>query len=145
MSRFSQGTFYPTNPNKYIGKGEIFYRSSWELTIMNKCDQHPDIINWASESIKIPYQDPFTGKRRTYIPDFFILFRDINGNKRGEILEVKPIRQSMIEAAKTKGDRYAVAINTAKWKAADAFCKLYDNMTFKILTEQQIYRNTGRK
>ena len=144
MSRFSQGTFYPTNPNKYIGKGEIFYRSSWELTIMNKCDQHPDIINWASESIKIPYQDPFTGKRRTYIPDFFILFRDINGNKRGEILEVKPIRQSMIEAAKTKGDRYAVAINTAKWKAADAFCKL-KGITFRVLTEQHLYRNTGKK
>jgi hypothetical protein len=111
---------------------------------MNKCDQHPDVIQWASESVKIPYQDPFTGKKRTYIPDFLIIFRDINGNKRGEILEVKPMRQTMKEAAKTKRDRYAVEINTAKWKAAESYCKMYDNLQFRIMTEQQIYRNTGK-
>ena len=70
-TKFSHGKFTPKNPEKYIGTYPISYRSSWELVFMNKCDTHPNIKQWASESIKIPYRNPLTKKHTYYIPDFF--------------------------------------------------------------------------
>ena len=72
--RFSQGVFNIKNPNKYIGLGSPRYRSSWELSVMKMCDENDSIHQWASESIKIPYRDPLTGKATVYVPDFLHSF-----------------------------------------------------------------------
>lgn len=145
MAGFNQGAFLPKNPDKYVGSGPITYRSSWELTFMNVCDQHPNIMQWASESIKIQYQDPFTpGKIRTYIPDFFILYVDKNGGKHAEIIEIKPLSQALPEAARSKKDQEAVILNDAKWRAAYEWCRR-NGMTFRIMTEKQLYRSAGGK
>ena len=60
--KFSQGVYEVKNREKYIGLGSPRYRSSWELTVMRMCDENDAIQQWASESIKIPYRDPLTGK-----------------------------------------------------------------------------------
>ena len=78
MSRWARGPFTPKYPDKYIGKKTPTYRSSWEWAFMNFCDNNPSIINWASESIKIPYRHPLTGKQTIYVPDFFILYNGKN-------------------------------------------------------------------
>lgn len=144
MPSYNQGIFQPQNPSKYSGNGPITYRSAWELTFMNLCDQHPNILKWASESIKIPYQDPFTGKLRTYIPDFFIVFSDKNGLKRAEIIEIKPLSQSIPEAARSRRDQEALLLNMAKWDAAQKWCKS-QGINFRVMTERQLYAQAGGK
>lgn len=145
MATYNQGVFQPKNPSKYIGSQPITYRSAWELTFMNVCDNHPNILQWASESIKIPYEDPFQpGKIRNYIPDFFIVYVDKNGARHGEIIEIKPLSQSIPEAARTRKDMEAIALNEAKWKAAWAYCRS-NGIKFRIMTEQQLYRGAGGK
>ena len=37
------------------------------------------MAKWASESIKIPFQNPLTGRHTVYVPDFFIQYNNKNG------------------------------------------------------------------
>jgi len=142
MSKYSQDEFVPRNPQKLVGNARPFYRSSWELTVMTLLDQHPNVINWASESIAIPYVNPLTGKRSMYIPDFLIVYQDKFGKRRAELVEVKPKKEAIAENARSKRDKAALLVNTAKWAAAMAYCKK-NGLTFRILTEDDIYIKKG--
>lgn len=146
MSKYSQGRFIPKNPQKLVGKSEVTFRSSWELTVMSFLDSHPSVIQWASESISIPYTNPLTGQQRKYIPDFMVLYQDKNGKRRAEVIEVKPSKEAIAENVKSKRDRAMLLINTAKWAAAMTWCKKH-GMTFRVLTEADIYitKPKGRK
>ena len=73
MAKFAQGRYNMKNPDKYIGGKTPLYRSSWEFAFMGFCDESPSIQKWASESIRIPYRHPFTGKFTIYVPDFFVV------------------------------------------------------------------------
>jgi hypothetical protein len=143
MAKYSQGEFVPLNPGKIVGNAKILYRSSWELTVMTLLDQHPNVINWASESIAIPYINPLTGRRSSYIPDFLVVYRDKHGHQRAELIEVKPKKEAIKENARSKRDKASLMINTAKWAAAMMFCKK-NGLTFRILTEDDIYWQSGR-
>ncbi len=68
MARFAQGKYTLVNPDKYVGNKTPTYRSSWEWHFMRFCDSDARILKWASEAIKIPYKDPFTGKGTVYVP-----------------------------------------------------------------------------
>jgi len=94
--KFSQGVYEVRNANKYVGKGKPRYRSSWELSFMNFLDNNEHIMQWASESISIPYRHPLTGKQTIYVPDFLVIYRDKNGKQRAELVEIKPSGQSML-------------------------------------------------
>ena len=144
MSKYSQDNFIPKNPHKLVGNATPFYRSSWELTVMTLLDNHPNVIQWASESITIPYINPLTGKRSLYVPDFFVLYRDKSGRERAELIEVKPRKEAIAENAKSKRDRAALVVNTAKWAAAMTYCKKA-GINFRILTENDIYITKGNK
>jgi hypothetical protein len=144
MTKYSQDEFVPKNPNKLVGNSRPFYRSSWELTVMNLLDQHPNVINWASESITIPYVNPLTGKKSIYIPDFFILYKDRSGRQRAELVEVKPSKEAIAENAKSKRDKAALLVNTAKWAAAMTWCKK-NGVNFRILTESDLYITKGKQ
>ena len=139
MPRFTKGNYDPINPKKYIGKYPIIYRSGWELGLMQKFDLHPNIMEWASESLQIPYRNPFTNKNTVYIPDFFVKYLDKDNKIHAEIIEVKPLKETVLEKARTKKDKMSVALNTVKWQAAQAFCKK-TGLTFRIMTEEQLFR-----
>lgn len=136
--KYNQGIFTPKNPQKYIGTLPIEYRSAWELSFMNFIDTHPSIIQWASESIPIAYANPFTNIMHTYYPDFFIRYMDKDGNIFSEIVEVKPLSQTIMEKAKRKEDKMAVKINHAKWNAAIRWCN-ERGYKFRVITERQLY------
>ena len=138
-----QGPFIPQNPQKLIGQQSVMARSSWERTVMNFLDTHPSVIQWASESIRVNYINPLTGKRSQYVPDFMIIYQDKNGNRKHEIVEVKPKSQALAEHAKSRYDKAMQIVNMAKWAAALAWCK-QNGMTFRILTEDSIYASTGQ-
>jgi hypothetical protein len=142
--KFAKGKFNPSNPAKYAGRNTPTYRSSWELSFMQFCDNHPGVIQWASESMSIPYKNPLTGKNTFYVPDFFIMYQDKNGTNRAELIEVKPRTQTTMENARSTRDKAAVAVNHAKWTAASAFCK-QNGMMFRVITEHDIYQNSRKK
>ena len=137
MAKYAQGYFNARNPEKYVGKGNIIYRSSWEFVFMQFCDNHPSVIQWASESISIPYLNPVTGKQSRYVPDFFVMYQDKNGQNHGELMEVKP-KKEMLENAKSQRDKLVAIINAAKWQAARAWCSA-NGLTFRVITEENLF------
>lgn len=137
-SKFIQGYYTPINPSKYVGATKPMYRSSWELKLMQLFDTHPSFISWASESLKIPYRNPFTNKYTVYVPDFVITYTDASGRVIAEIIEVKPAKETFMEQAKSKKSKAAVALNSFKWAAAQAFAK-HHGMRFRVLTESNIF------
>jgi hypothetical protein len=145
MANWAQGIYVPKNPEKYIGKGKIKYRSGWELRVMMFLDENKHIMKWASEAIAIPYINPLTGKRSNYIPDFFIVYEDKHHKTHAEIVEVKPKSQTSLQEAKTKQDKVAAIVNQAKFAAAMAYCK-HNGFVFRVISEDSIFMNsTSRK
>ena len=141
MSKFAQGVYEVRNPEKYVGGTKPRYRSGWEFTFMQFCDNNSSVIKWASESIRIPYRHPLTGKNTTYVPDFFIIYENKFGLKRAEIVEIKPKKQSLIESRTASArDRAVVAVNHAKWQAANAYAKS-QGLTFRVITESDLFHN----
>jgi hypothetical protein len=145
MAKFAQGTFVPKNTKKYVGKHTPRYRSGWELTFMNFCDNNKNVLYWASEAIVVPYRNPFTGQPKNYIPDFFVVYENKYGKKVAEVVEIKPKKQSLIESKVANAkDRMVVAINHAKWQAAMAYCK-HQGYTFRVITEDDLFYNGRSK
>ncbi len=76
MSKYAQGKYTVKNREKYVGRKEPTYRSSWEFSFMAFADNNPNILQWASEPFMIPYRNPFTGKNTIYVPDFMMVYVD---------------------------------------------------------------------
>lgn len=141
---YAQGFFEIVNKDKYVGTALPKFRSSWELAFMRMCDQHPNIIKWASENVKIPYRHPLTGQYRNYVPDFMIQYIDKNNKPHVELIEIKPSDQTTMESAKTRKQKEQVIINSEKWRAAHEWCKR-KGIRFKVINEKQIFNNHKRK
>lgn len=144
MSKFASGSYTVKNPTKYVGKGTPRYRSGWELTFMMFLDSNDNILQWASESISIPYRNPITGKPSMYVPDFLITYRDKNNQMRAELIEIKPKKQSIIESKASARDRAVVAVNYAKWDSATKWAKR-NGLTFRVINEDQIFHQGAKK
>ena len=144
MGKYAQGKFQIQNPNKYVGKGEPTYRSSWEFAFMQFCDNNPAVVQWASEAIHVNYRNPFTGKNTIYVPDFLIIYMDKNGKRHGEVVEIKPSKETTMEAAKSQRDKAAVALNMFKWEAARKFCAA-QGLRFRIVNEQDIFHGSKKR
>ena len=144
MSKFAQGPYTIKNIAKYVGKNTPRYRSGWEFAFMTFCDNNDHILQWASESITIPYRNPITGKQTIYVPDFLIQYRNKNNQVITELIEIKPKKQSVIESKTSQRDRAAVAVNYAKWDAAMKWCKR-NGLTFRVVTEDDIFHQGGKK
>ena len=138
MARFIQSIYSPKNKYKYIGTRMPVCRSSWERTMCMFFDNHPSILQWASEPFSVKYRDPLTNKMKNYWPDFLVIFQDANGNKHGEVMEVKPRSQSINSYARTQSDKAAILRNHAKWDAILCYCE-HNGLKFRLLNEQQIF------
>ena len=143
MSKYAQGKYQVKNVDKYMGKRLPSYRSSWEFAFMNFCDNNPAVLNWVSEGVKIPYFNPVSGKNTIYVPDFLIVYVDANQRKHTELVEIKPSTETTMESARSYRDKLSVAINMAKWAAADSWARA-NNMRFRVITEYDIFKNTKR-
>ena len=144
MARWAQGAYTPKNSEKYIGKGRPKYRSGWELSMMRFLDENKNIIYWASESLRIPYKNPLTGKISSYVPDFFIVYEDKKHTTRAEVIEVKPRSQTSLTEARSKQEQAQAIINQAKFAAANAYCH-QQGYVFRVVTEDDIFANTRSK
>lgn len=140
MRSWAQGVYQVVNPKKYVGNGLPRYRSGWEHSFMRFCDTNDNILQWASESVRIPYLHPLTGKMTTYVPDFLITYRTRDNTVRAELIEIKPKGQSSITEGQNSRDRAVVAVNYAKWDAATKWCR-NQGLTFRVITEDDMFRN----
>ena len=128
-----KGKFIPSNRKKYRGDiNNIIYRSLWERKFMVHCDTKPEIIEWGSEEIIIPYISPLDRKRHRYFPDFYI--KTNNGDKF--MIEIKPKKFTKPPRATKRVTKAFLhetkewARNCAKWTAAKAVC---DRQGWKFL------------
>lgn len=145
MSRFASGKYVLQNPEKYVGNKTPTYRSSWEWAFMKFCDNHPAVESWASEAVRIPYKDPLTGKVSSYVPDFFIKYVDKNGKQFAEIVEVKPMNQTLLEkVGRNRVNQAQFIRNQAKWTAATAWCK-QQGIRFRVVSEKDLFHQGTRK
>jgi len=143
MSKFAQGSYVIKNKAKYVGKGTPRYRSGWELAFMRFLDNNDSILQWASESISIPYRNPITGKQSIYVPDFLITYRNRNNQMVAEVIEIKPKKQSVVESKMKANERAVVAVNYAKWDSATKWCKK-QGLLFRVITEDDMFRNGNK-
>lgn len=144
-----KGIYKPKNPQKYKGdSNEIIFRSSWERAFMCYLDNHPNIIEWSSEGVIIPYHCPVRQNMHRYFVDFWIKKRTVDDIIECDLIEIKPFKETQPPEspynAKTRKKRRRLiqesqtfAINMAKWEAAKAFCKKR-GWNFKIFTEKEL-------
>ena len=141
-----KGIFKPKFPQKYKGNPcNIIYRSSWELRLMSHFDLCKNVIWWSSEEKSISYISPIDNKPHRYFPDFIIHIKNANNDFETIMIEVKPEKQ-IVEPKKERNKKskkyieevFTYAKNTAKWKAAEEYCRK-KGWKFKILTEKDIF------
>jgi hypothetical protein len=143
MSKFAQGAYVVKNKQKYVGRGTPRYRSGWEHAFMRFLDNNDNILQWASESISIPYRNPITGKQSIYVPDFLITYKNRNNQMIAEVIEIKPKKQSVVESKMKANERAVVAVNYAKWDSATKWCRK-QGLLFRVITEDDMFRNGNK-
>lgn len=141
-SRYRQGIFVPTNPDKYIGESEIRYRSSWELRVCKWFDNHPSVLFWNSESLIVNYMSPVDSKMHRYYVDFVAKMKRRDGSIKTYAIEIKP--EAQCNPPKNNKNRQRMltetvtyVTNQAKWKTAKEYCAKL-GMEFIVLTEKDI-------
>jgi hypothetical protein len=102
------------------------------------------VLQWASESVSIPYRNPLTGKASMYVPDFLVTYRGRNNTTVAELIEIKPKKQSLIESRMNDRDRAIVAVNYAKWDSATKWARK-NGLTFRVINEDMIYHQGAKK
>ncbi len=133
-----QGKFIPKNPSKYKGNvRDIVYRSGYELKFMNWADLNQDVVEWASETVVIPYRSPLDRRIHRYFVDFYL--KTVGGTY---LIEVKPDRFTRPPEPRRKTKKYLQevaqwGVNEAKWKSAQEFCD-DRGWIFKIITEKEL-------
>ena len=151
MGESIKSKYKPSFPKKYQGDpNNIICRSSWERKFCKWCDANDNIIAWGSEEFSIPYRSPVDGRVHRYYPDFIIKVREQTGDIKTYVIEVKPKKQTREpKKPKRQSKSYITevktyAVNQAKWKAADEWCK-DRRIEFKIITEDELGINYGKK
>jgi len=135
-----KGKYRPKNTKKYRGDPmKIVYRSLWERQAFRWLDGNPDILEWNSEEIVVPYRCKTDGKVHRYFTDLWIRFQD----DQQYLIEIKPKKQTEPpKQPKRQSKRYitevmAYAKNTSKWDAANEYCEKR-GWIFQIWTEETL-------
>lgn len=142
--KFYQGFYNPKNIHKYVGKKDnIIYRSGLELKFYRFCDNNPNVIEWGSEEIVVPYFDTLQKKSRKYFIDAYVKIKEGDITKK-YLVEVKPWKQTQ-EPKVSKGKKKSSLLyeqisyknNCDKWAFAREFAKKH-GMEFIIITEKEL-------
>lgn len=146
---FKQGIFKPQNSQKCLNKENIVYRSGLERKLMLVLDKNPNVVQWSSEKVIIPYKHPVksaqsgTPQYARYFVDFYMKLK-VGEVVKEYLVEVKPERQCSSPTNHGNKKRTTLlyenlqwAINQAKWEAAESYCKK-KNYKFLIINEKNI-------
>lgn len=133
--------YTPINKEKYVGNVDnIVCRSSWERFFIKWLDNKPEVIQYSSEELVIPYYSPVDKKVHRYFPDFLVQFID----KQIWVVEIKPFKETQPPGGKrhTKFLKEAIltyVTNQAKWEAAKEFCEK-QGWKFMVITENELLK-----
>jgi len=140
--RFKQGVFQPKNPEKFIGKFAIF-RSSLERKFFLWADGNPNVLQWSSEQIIVPYKSPIDQRLHRYYVDTYVVLREGDKIKK-YLIEIKPYKQTLPPAPSNRKKKTTVlyettqwVINQAKWEAAKKFATA-KGAEFIVITEKDL-------
>ena len=140
---------YAGRPERVIydteGKPQFFIitgRSTWEVMYMGMLDNSPLVASWISEPkmFNIRYRSPIDKQMHSYWPDFFIQYV----NNAREIVEIKPLKEALVENAKSTYDKLMLVKNMAKWQAAAIFAKSI-GARFRVLTEKDLFKQRTKQ
>lgn len=145
MTQYLQGQYKPHNPKKYKGNvHNIVFRSSLELVAFKFCDTNPAIVYWASEECVIPYRSPVDNRMHRYFMDLKVWTRKPDTEELGiTLIEIKPIDKTRKPRKGNKSEKTWVnecmewAVNSAKWAAAEEYCKK-EGWAFIKWTEEEL-------
>ena len=90
--KYRQGVFVPKNLKKFIGSKAV-YRSGLELKFFRFCDDNPNILQWSSENVVVPYVSPLDKRVHRYFVDNYIMIKEGENIKR-YLVEIKPFNQT---------------------------------------------------
>jgi len=135
-----KGKYKVKNKKKYVGDPDkVVYRSLWERQVFKWLENNPDVIEWNSEEIVIPYICATDKKRHRYFIDIY--FKLANGKRY--LVEIKPDRETKPpKTPKKRTKRFITesltyAKNQSKWHAAREFA-MDNNVEFQIWTENTL-------
>lgn len=145
MSRYHQGQYLITKPEKYVGDpNNVVFRSGWERILMKRCEVDPNILKWASEETIVPYFSKVHRKWRRYFVDFILLVRRDDGTTEKLLVEVKPNSKAhppvkpkrMTKKAKGRlmTETIEYQVNQDKWNAAREYARR-NGMRFVVMDE----------
>lgn len=145
---WKSGIYVVQNREKYIGRCNPKYRSSWESRMFTFMDLNKNIIRWGAEIVEIPYVFQLDGRVHKYITDIYCEVKNKQGVIDKYILEIKPQKQTkepvppkiknMKALKRYNYERYTYVKNHDKWKAAKIFCDR-KNIKFEIITEKKVF------
>lgn len=140
--RFKQGIFKPKNPEKFMGEYAIF-RSSYERRFFLWADKNPNVLEWSSEQIVIPYKSPLDNRIHRYYIDAYMVLKEGDVIKK-YLIEIKPYSQTQPPKPSKRKKKETVLyeniqwqINNAKWESAKKFAES-KGAKFIILTENEL-------
>ena len=138
------GKYKVKNKEKYVGNlHECEFRSSWELRYMKYLDNRHNVLEWGSETVKIPYYNPVEKKTRRYFVDFYVKVKTKTGHIKKYIIEIKPHSQCLPpkkpkrRSSKYRNELQAYVRNQSKWRAAKKWAEKRD-WEFIVLTEKEL-------
>jgi hypothetical protein len=139
-----KGKYKPKHPEKYKGDPtNIIYRSGWERKVMVWLDTNPNIIQWNSEEVIIPYVKPVDNRVHRYFPDFYAKMVTKDGILKEVLLEIKPKKETREPTKKKRITKQYInevvtwGTNQAKWSAAREYCS-DRGWEFHIITEDHL-------
>ena len=155
-----QGWYRVLNPEKFIsqvqesktvmkstrmneGFLEINFKSNLERIGLKYCDMNKYVKKYSLEPFPIKYCSPVDNKVHRYFVDLYIEFENnqkflVEIKSSGETKEPKlPSKKTQKAMMNYQKALQTFAVNTAKWKSAEAFCK-EKGMRFIILTENEL-------
>lgn len=161
--KFQQGYYNPRNHNKYLGDlTKIIFRSSWEYKYMVYCDLSEHVVQWSSETIRVPYISPVDGKKHIYNVDFLTRVK-IGDVVTTYLVEVKPSAQytdlTKLNENKSKPiskkpskkrleteirEQKTIAVNNAKFNYAKKYAD-DRGWVFKVITEEDLGIENSKK
>lgn len=110
---------------------------------MKYCDNNPNVLEWGSEEVIIPYLSPVDGRIHRYFVDFYMKLKDANGKETKYLIEIKPSKFTKPPVQSSRKTRRYIeevmtwGVNQAKWKNAHEFCE-NRGWKFEIITEREL-------
>lgn len=142
--KWLQGKFIPKHVEKYVGNvNDITYRSSWEKRLMIWLDKNPNVLQWNSEQVVLPYRSPLDGEIHRYFVDMMAKIKTKNGVQKF-LIEIKPYAQTQKPVKTSRkhmttllNEEKTYLVNQAKWDVAKQYAKKL-GMEFIVLTEKEL-------